>query len=646
MTGGFDLTQNINLRDPELLDDFRQILDRRAAGSLKVRGASNKIKERIGERNALNRIQQRFPGSRQLVVATRSNGVPVLDMVLVDRNGKVIVVEAKFSSSGRLNLGRSNSRMWLNTSRGWRQIKIKGGTSQMSPRWIENRVIELEKMGHRRLAGQIKQALFSRNVEAYTIVTDRTGEVLRVHSHTDEWKAAYSNKGTQFRPQSTAARAGVVEGTTARAAATGDRAVANRVAAGAARKEAQAVAGSTARSLAVRQGAQVALRGAAVRTAARVVARVLVAIIARVMMILNVVGLMLFAFQILQTIYSYFREKAITAAIEKGMQSHIPVEINRGLEQNKDEIARLYARAWLNKGNQSALFLYLSPRMVVEGGMRDRLEYEAHVPVKTVVNDLVSTRYIEPTRDTIVWDTGDYHKIQIRWSVAQPIYTPFDIYLTYIEFFVEHVVDSWAMLYGTGTKLPAATEKLFHSTVETLAHISATLKYEPWFGYEAEGRRFPPDRVAVARWEALQALSVKIHKDLIPKASALEGKGLINTATVRLEAFLSPMRSEIDPRGEVSMVPSMRKVAHDMKYLDSKYLEYERFETLHARTAARASLAYVVFNATIEGQKMLDLREYLEPVRRHLPKSLAGDDFILEIPAETAGGLVLDPNVP
>lgn len=646
MPGGFDLTKHINVRDPELLEIFRQILDRRRAGSLKLAGASNMIKEEIGERNALNRIQSRFPGSRQLVMATRSNGVPVLDLLLVTEDGKMIVVEAKFSSSGRLNLGRSNSRLWLNTKRGWRAVKIRRGTSQMSPRWIENRVIELEKMGERRLAGRLKQALFNNNFEAYSVVTDRTGEVLTVRNHTPEWRQSFSRRGVEFRPQVAAAEATVAEGSAARSVAAGDRAVANRITAGSVR-EAEVLAGRQATSLAVREGAQVAIRGATIRGAARVVARVLVAVISRVIMILNVVGLALLAVEILGMIWAHFREKAINAAIEKALQTNIPAEINAGLERHKDEIARIYARAWVNKRGQNPVFMYLSPRMVVEGGdTKDGIKFEAHVPVQSILNDLVSTRFIEATRDDIVPDTRSYYKIQIRWSVEQPVFTPFDIYLAYIDFVVEHIVDSWATLYGTGVKIPPATEKLFHSTVETLAEISATLKYEPWFGYDSYRRSFPPNQVAGERWEALQALSVKIDKQLMPKVSTLESKGLINTATVRFEAYVSPLRSEIDPRGEESLLPTLRRLAIDMKYLDSKYLEYERFETMHAKARAGNRMEAIIFMATIEGQKMLDLREFLQPVRRYLSGALAKEPFILDLTHAPAGSLVLDPNVP
>jgi hypothetical protein len=124
MSNGFDLTQfdlrqHINLRDPELLDEFRAILDRREQGSLTRRGAANIIKEDIGERQALDRLSRRFPGSVRAVVARRPNGVPILDAVLRTPDGEFVIVEAKFSSAGRARLGRTNSRMWVAVARGW-----------------------------------------------------------------------------------------------------------------------------------------------------------------------------------------------------------------------------------------------------------------------------------------------------------------------------------------------------------------------------------------------------------------------------------------------------------------------------------------------------------------------------------------------
>jgi hypothetical protein len=227
--------------------------------------------------------------------------------------------------------------------------------------------------------------------------------------------------------------------------------------------------------------------------------------------------------------------------------------------------------------------------------------------------------------------------------VDQPIYTPFEIYLAFTEFFVEHIVDSWASQYATGTKLDPATVKRLHGAVDFLAHMSATLKFEPWFGFDPADRAFSSARTAVERWEALQGLSERLVKQLIPTVSGLEAKGLINPRTMRWDAYWSPLRSELDPREDESLVPAMQTIATDMKYLDSKHLGYERFETLHAREKAAHNPLFRVLTASIEAQKLVDLSEYLKPVQKHLPASLAPPVPTLDISGTPAGQLVIDP---
>ena len=652
MANGFDLTQHINLRDPGLLDEFRHILTRREEGNLTGRGASNKIKEQIGERQALDRIKRRFPGARELIVAVRPNRVPVLDVILVTQDGRFIVIEAKFSSSGRAHLGRNNSEIWRSSRGGWEKFRVRGGITQMSPSWIENRILELRQSGFRRLAGQLNQALRAGNFNAYTVVTDSTGEVLRVIDHTDEWARSFQRQGVEFRTRSPTVEPGAAESprgpTVERVAAespAGTRATENRLGAGAAAEEAETLAGRRAGSLAVRESGEAAVRRTAVRAAARAVGRVLISVIGRVLMALNVVGFAFFIVDIVQMITDYFAERALASAIEKALKTHAPGEISAALDQHKDEIARHYARVWLKRGNKSEMFLYLSPRMTVNGGLNPKtanFDFDAHVTVKSFTNDLVSTHFHDQDRKDIIPLRPIYEEVQIRWSIEQPIYTPFDIYLAFTEFFVEHLVDSWAMHYATGRKLAATTVTLFQSTVEILAEISATMKFEPWFGYERGPQEFSSSKAAYGRWEALQRLSKQIEKELIPKVSVLESQGLINTATVRWEAYWSPLRGELDPRGEESLVPAMRRIAIDMKYLDAKHLHYERFETLQARVRAGKVVSGWRTGNSIEAQKMIDLREFLRPVQPHLPKSAAREPFLLEVPAEFAGNLVLD----
>jgi hypothetical protein len=641
MSNGFDLTQHINLRDPGLLEDFRHILMRRAEGNLTPRGAANKIKEAIGERQALERIQRRFPGARELMVALRPNRVPVLDIILVTPDGRFVVVEAKFSSSGVPHLGRSNGSIWVSRPGGWTRLNVRGGTTQMSPAWIEKRIAELREFGFRRVAGQLNQALRGGNFNAYTVVTDSTGEVLEVIDHTDDWARSFQRRGVELRTQSPTVEPAPTE------SPVGTRAIDNRLGPGAVAEEAETVAARRAGSMGVRKSGEAAVRRTAVRAAARAVGRVLVAVIGRVLMALNVIGLAFLIVEIIQLITDYFAELAIASTIEKALKTHVPGEITAALDRHRDEIARYYARVWLNRGSKSETFLYLSPRMTVVGGLNARtasFDFDAHVTVKSLTDDLVSIRSYSAERKDIVPLGPVYYEIAIRWSIDQPMFTPFDIYLAFNEFFVEHVVDSWAAHYASGRKLNPATVALFQSTVEILAEISATVKFEPWFGYERGPEEFSSSKAAIGRWEALQRLSKQIEKELIPKVSTLESQRLINTATVRWDAYWSPLRSELDPRGEESLVPAMRRIATDMKYLDAKDLHYECFETLHARVRAGKTVFGWRTGNSIEAQRRIDLMEFLKPIKPHLPRSAKQEPFVLEVPSEFAGSLVLDPN--
>lgn len=191
----------INLPDPEILDEFRYIVNRRNSGSLKPKGADAKIKERIGERNALQRIKRKFPGSNIVVVPTRRNGVPVLDLLMEAPDGKFIIVEAKFNTRGDLKLGKTNSKSFLVDGENIIPIKVKGGTQQMSPRWIEDRIRELKRLGKRDkeiriLAGRLEQSLHKGSFEAHSVVSDSTGEYILEKNHTQEWKDTFTTKKT------------------------------------------------------------------------------------------------------------------------------------------------------------------------------------------------------------------------------------------------------------------------------------------------------------------------------------------------------------------------------------------------------------------------------------------------------------------
>src|SRR6478609_6309448 len=295
----FDIRQHVNPETKKLIDDAIEILDRRKAGSLTKRGASNKIKEDIGEYRAMQRISNRFPSARSILVATRPNSVPIVDLLFETPDGRFIIVEAKFSSSGSVHFGRTNTSLWEFTPDGWHEVVPPPKTTvQMSPQWINNRVLELErsgKPGARRLAARLKQALFAGQVEAYTVPTDRTGEVLRTLDHTPELVSAFRRPGVQFRPQSTVAASVVGErgvGATERAVrdrgpGVGERSIEGRTAAAeamdgpighrvdpgveAAVRESAEVAASEGAEVAIREGGTIAARKGVVGRSARTV---------------------------------------------------------------------------------------------------------------------------------------------------------------------------------------------------------------------------------------------------------------------------------------------------------------------------------------------------------------------------------------
>ncbi|MFL5963759.1 MAG: hypothetical protein ACJ757_12790 [Gaiellaceae bacterium] len=663
IVGSFDLTKNINLKDPELLKTFRDILERRATGSLRARGASNKIKEEIGERQALDRLSRRFPGAVEAVVAKRANGVPILDAVLRKPDGGFVIVESKFSSAGHATLGRTNNRMWLPTKNGWKEVILRRDTVQMSPKWIQDRLIELRETGDkiaRRLAGELEHALREGRVNAFVITTDSTGEVLNVADRTTELQKAYMQPGTKVptggasaveagAERATAAgtrAAGAAEATVLEAGEeVGERAVSGRIASSLAVEEGETLARGT--SLVAREAVEVATRETALKGAVSVVGRVLVAGLVRVLAILDVIGWLLLAVDLVSFIWDHYKERAIKQAVEQGLKTNIPAEIMKGLEQSKNEIARYYARSWLNKHTKGPVFLYLSPRLVVEGGYgNDGFAYTARAPAKVIENDLVSTTLLKPARRETYDGGTSYQEIEIRWSMANPIFTPFEIYLAFTEFFVEHLVDSWTMNYVDRVKMSPKVVSDFHRAVEFLAEMSATLKYEPWFGWVPSDQAISQRRAAIERWEALQRLSKQIEKELVPRVAELEKQNLVNPKTVRWDALTSPLRSELDPLGEDSLAPSMRTIAVDMRYFDSKYLEYERFETLHAREKAKTAGTSVLLSfmgGSIEAQKQVDLREFLKPVQKYLPKSLVPPEPWYDLTGITTGNLVISP---
>src|SRR4051794_12737979 len=84
----------------QLLDEARGIIDRRNSldDRLSGEGATNKLKESIGEYGARRHVERTF-GSQiktELVVPRRGvQGPPVLDIVYELVDGRIVVIEAK-----------------------------------------------------------------------------------------------------------------------------------------------------------------------------------------------------------------------------------------------------------------------------------------------------------------------------------------------------------------------------------------------------------------------------------------------------------------------------------------------------------------------------------------------------------------------
>jgi len=196
----------ITIIDPETIDEIAGWFDRREAGSLTPRGTGNKVKEKVGEIGSIKRIRKKFPGiGDPLVVVRRANDVPVLDLLFRKFDGTFVIVEAKFSSKGKLRLGTTNAESFLITDNGLVPIKVKGGRRQMSPGWMEDRLRELNRLGKhqskeaRQLAKTLNNAIHTGKFEAYSIVIDKRGNFVMEHDHTPDWKDHFTKKGTEAR---------------------------------------------------------------------------------------------------------------------------------------------------------------------------------------------------------------------------------------------------------------------------------------------------------------------------------------------------------------------------------------------------------------------------------------------------------------
>jgi len=324
-------------------------------------------------------------------------------------------------------------------------------------------------------------------------------------------------------------------------------------------------------------------------------------------------------------LWNHLKDQAVNEAIDRAMRINVPGEISSALRQHADEVAHYFAQAWTQRSPTLATFLYLSPRMLVDGGPgNDGFKFDAHVKVQSIERDLVSIGAVEPSRRTIQ-DGPSYYEIEVRWSISQPIFTPFDIYRALVEYFAEHIVDSWVAHCYSGSKLSKDAKEDFYGCTAILAEVSATLKCEGYFALDAGDRSYLSQARSL-RWEALQKLSVMIENELIPRVRRLESKRLISMDIIRWDAYWSSTRKGLDLGGERSLIPTMERVSLSMSHVEGKDLEYERLETSKWR-ADPTMRPFAVNNIShIAAQKRHELREFLKPLERYVPNLIPKED--------------------
>lgn len=172
----------------ELLQGTRGILDRGI-------GVENKIKEQIGEFGARKYVERVYGSSikSEIDIPIRGRrGPSILDITWELKSKKIVVVEAKYDKS---TLGRTMQIKFGGDSAGVIQIiKTQKKTLQFSPEWFQDRITELRRKGHHRVANKLDQAWRNGDIIALKIQTDAIGNVKRVVNHTDSWNT-FINEG-------------------------------------------------------------------------------------------------------------------------------------------------------------------------------------------------------------------------------------------------------------------------------------------------------------------------------------------------------------------------------------------------------------------------------------------------------------------
>jgi hypothetical protein len=180
----------------ELLNTVRGILDRLAdpADRLTGKGAQVKLKEHVGEYGARRYVEGKYgPNIKaEIKIPVRGTmGPEILDRGYELKNGRVVVIEAKYDQS---TLGRTGRTVFEASEAGVERVVLKPNTvKQFSPEWFQDRITEIRKTNPR-LANRLKRAWMAGEIEAIVVYVDPEGNVKSVEDHTEEY-AKFEREG-------------------------------------------------------------------------------------------------------------------------------------------------------------------------------------------------------------------------------------------------------------------------------------------------------------------------------------------------------------------------------------------------------------------------------------------------------------------
>ncbi len=118
-------------------------------------------------------------------------GPQILDRGYELKNGRVVVVEAKYDQS---TLGRTGRTVFEASEAGVERVVPKPNTvKQFSPEWFQDRIAEIRKTNPR-LANRLERAWMAGEIEAIVVYVDPEGNVKSVEDHTEEY-AKFKREG-------------------------------------------------------------------------------------------------------------------------------------------------------------------------------------------------------------------------------------------------------------------------------------------------------------------------------------------------------------------------------------------------------------------------------------------------------------------